>query len=72
MPTSAFRRRALDTSYWVLAIVVLAVYCGVRGYRDHEPRYPAHRSASAFLPAAAPIGDGATATIAAGRDESRN
>jgi hypothetical protein len=37
-PPGAFRRRALETSYWVLAAVFLAVYCGAQTYGDPEQR----------------------------------
>ena len=34
----AFRRRALETSYWLLAAVFLAAYCGAQIYGDREQR----------------------------------
>jgi hypothetical protein len=33
---SALRCRVLETTYWALAIVVFAVYCGARTYGDLE------------------------------------
>ena len=33
-----FRRRALETSYWMLAAVFLAAYCGAQIYGDREQR----------------------------------
>jgi hypothetical protein len=35
---TAFASRALDGGYWVLAIALLGVYCGLRGYGEHERR----------------------------------
>jgi hypothetical protein len=35
---SVVRRRALETSYWALAAVLLVVYCGAQTYSDREQR----------------------------------
>ena len=48
---SRFRRRALDTSYWVLAAVFLAVYCGAQIYGDREQR----RAFSMFFTSREPV-----------------
>ena len=33
-----FARRAADGGWWVLAIALLGVYCGLRGYGESERR----------------------------------
>ena len=35
---STFARRAVDGGYWVLAIALVGVYCGLQGYGERERR----------------------------------
>jgi hypothetical protein len=35
---TTFARRAADGGFWVLAIALLGVYCGLRGYGERERR----------------------------------
>ncbi|HLF11189.1 MAG TPA: hypothetical protein VJA26_08235 [Gammaproteobacteria bacterium] len=35
---TTFARRAADGGWWVLAIALLGVYCGLRGYGESERR----------------------------------
>lgn len=35
---TTFARRAVDGGYWVLAIALLGVYCGLQGYGERERR----------------------------------
>jgi hypothetical protein len=47
----AFRRRALETSYWVLAAVFLVAYCSAQTYRDLDQR----RAFSTFFQSREPV-----------------
>jgi hypothetical protein len=35
----AFRRRAVETSYWALAAVLIVAYCGAQTYGDRAQRH---------------------------------
>jgi hypothetical protein len=37
-PISVFERKGVDVVCWILAIVLLALYCGARSHGDLAPR----------------------------------